>query len=287
MPIKVFSKYRAFVYLAIIIGVGSWSNILYPWMSKVMSFFSPIQAYIMLNSFWVAAVVGISFLTYKRICSCKEINITWFMVPMLYMSVQLIGNALLERAIILNLGWIWLLLGMNTLLFIVGFLWFHCLSVLVVVRIAQQSLTFAEINTFFVFVLGTVGVTVCTIFDLAKNLLLMGLLDSIQPLKLLACFFWGFGIWTVVFILILWCYQSWTKKMPIRVEWGIYIFSFQMYTIASHKIAEEFLSPLTSGVLSLLTLLLTVFWLCFWKNRIEALIQSTNYFEIKQKRSRV
>ncbi len=192
----------------------------------------------------------------------KESRRTWFLVPMLYMSVQLIGNACLTRAIVLNLKWIWLLLGINILLFIVGLLWFHWISVLVVIRIAQRSLTFTEINIFFVFILGAVGVTICTILDLAQSLFFMGLLDSAQPLKLLTCFFWGFGVWIVGFTFIRWCYQN-QKKMPIGAEWGIYIFSFQVYTVACHKMAAEFFSPLTSGVSSLMTILLIVLWCCF------------------------
>ena len=263
---KLFSlKHQTFTYLSIMIGMGSWSNILYPWMSEVMSLYAPFHGYILLIIFWSTAVAGICVFVYREMS--KEINMTRFMLPMLYISVQLIGNACLEKAIILNLNWVWLLLGTNTLLFIVGFLWFHWLSVLVIVRIAQQSLTFAGIHSFFVFLLGAVGLTVWTILDYAQILLLMGLLDNIQPFKFLACFFWGFGVWIMGFIFILWCYQK-QKKMPIKVEWGIYIFSFQVYTIASDKIAEELFSPLTSGISSLLTILLTVLWLLFWWKRV-------------------
>lgn len=276
MPKQPFLKRRAFTYLAIIVGMGSWSNILYPWTSKAMSLFTPIQGYILLISFWSTAVVGIWCLAYRKMCGWKatsrdifsqEMDMTWFMLPMLCMSVQLIGNACSERAILLNLSWIELLLGMDTLLFAVGLLWFHWLSVPVIARIAQQSLTVAELQSFFILLLGTVGLTVWIILDYARILLLMGLVDNIQLFKLLACFFGGFGVWIVGFTFILWCYQK-QKKMPIGEEWGIYIFSFQVYTIASCKIAEELFSPLTSGISFCLTILLTVLWLCFWKNRV-------------------
>lgn len=289
-------EYQAFACFAIIIGMGSWSSILYPWMPKVMSYLSSFQAYILLFSLWAIAVVGVSFFTYRSI-SCrkalrgrffsKEMSSTWFMVPMLCMCVHLIGNAFLERALTLNMNWIGIVLGINTLLLIVGLLWFHCLSAVVVVRIAQQVLTFAEINYFLVFLLGTVGLTIWIILDTATNLLLMGLLDATQHLKLLASFFGGFGIWIVVFIFIHWCYQIWMQRRSIRMEWGLLIFSFHVYTIASHKIAEEFLSPLTSGVSNFLTLFLTILWLSFWKSRVVSFIHPLEYEGIKEKRSRV
>ncbi|MEL1135730.1 hypothetical protein AAC978_11155 [Desulfitobacterium sp. THU1] len=156
-----------------------------------------------------------------------------------------------------------------------------------VTRIVEQSLTSAELNSFLVYLLGIVGLAIGIIFNLAENLQLMGLVDGAQLLKLLACCFWGFGVWIIGFTLIPWCYHKWTKKMPIKIEWGIFIFSFQVYTIASQKIAEEFLSPLTSGVSLFLTFFLTVHWLCFWRSKVGIVIHSIGYLDMKQKRSRV
>ena len=274
-------KYRFLTCFAVIIGILSLFDILYRWSPHFVEYFSLSQVYPLAFSAWVIAVAGVLFFTLHTLSRrlhlngsslSETIHLTWFMAPIVNTTVSLLGNSVLNMTITLYPDWALLIFIINGVFVGIGFILFNLIGGVIFVRIAHKTLPSIEMISFFGILLGAVGLMICVMSESAENAQLMGLLSSTGSFYLFACLFWGVGFWIMGFILILCLHQLYKRKTPLRIEWGIFIFSLQVYTIASQKIAAYFISPLTTSFTKFLMIILIVFWLTIFANAVHKVV---------------
>lgn len=229
-------------------------------------------------SLYIIAIVGVSFFTFYTTFRMfqmevspnpETMNFSWIMAPIANMAVLLIGNPVLSMTIQhypqLSIS----VLAINIALFGIGFFLFIFISSIIFVRLAQFPLPPAELTPSFGIFLSAIGLAVSGIVDTANNSQAMGLLTNIELPYLVAVGIWGFGIWIIGTIFLICIHQFRNNGIPFSLGWWAFIFPLAAYTIASQKIANFLVSPLTSWYTILLTILLFGLWLyCFSKTML-------------------
>ncbi|TGE37289.1 C4-dicarboxylate ABC transporter [Desulfosporosinus fructosivorans] len=234
------------------------------------SYLSLCVVYILTFSIWVIVILGVAFLTFyttlqmmgTKVSSLPEtMNLSWFMVPITNLTILLIGNPVLKITMNLHPSWALTILIINLVLLGIGITFFHFIIGIIFIRVAQRSLSPVSMTSFFGILLGVVGLVICTLIDIAENAQIMGLFSSTDFFYLLAVLFWGVGLWIVGVILIILIHELWERRISFSLGWWALIFSLHVYTIASQKIAANFLSPLIMNYTIFLMVMLTALWL--------------------------
>ncbi len=250
-------------------------------------FLSPLLVYQLSFLVWVIAIIGVTFFTFYttyRLMRVEQepkpetMNFSWIMAPIANMAVLLIGNPVLTMTIDYHPAWAMSVLITNMALLGIGFFLFIFISAIIFVRLAQFPLPPAELTPSFGIFLSAIGLAVSAIMDIAKNSAAMGLLASTDLSYLLAAAIWGFGLWIVGIIFIICIHQFRRKGIPFSLGWWAFIFPLAAYTIASLKIANYFVTPLTSGYTLFLTVLLICLWLYTFGNTVKGAV-SGNLFK--------
>jgi len=238
------------------------TNIHFIWSSYINS--SLVFALCLIS--WIVAIIGVSFFTFYTTFRMMKMeispnpdtmNFSWIMAPIANMAVLLIGNPVLSMTINHYPDWAIAVLISNIALLGIGFF----ISAIIFVRLAQYPLPPADTTPSFGIFLSAVGLAVSAVIDTAKNSQAMGMLSTVDLSYIGAAVIWGFGIWIVGIIFIICIHHLRNSSLDFNLGWWAFIFPLAAYTMASQKIAAYFVTPLTSGYTSFLTILLIFLWL--------------------------
>lgn len=244
-------------------------------------YLSETLTYALILGIWFFSILGVTFFTFfatfrfmreQETPKPEMINFSWIMPPIANMALALIGNPVLEMTLRLNPSWGISVLVANVALFGIGFFLFIFISSIVFVRLANHSLPPAATTPSFGIFLGAVGLAASAIVDVSKYAHTAGFLTSTGLPNLMALVLWGFGIWILGIIVMISLYQLRKGGIPFSMAWWAYIFPLAAYTISSQKIAEIFITPITTGYTAFLTVLLVLLWIYTFGNTLRGAV---------------
>ncbi|HVJ47616.1 C4-dicarboxylate ABC transporter [Desulfitobacterium sp.] len=191
----------------------------------------------------------------------QMINFAWLISPVASIAVPLIGNPLTTMLHTMNASWAKTALLINLSFFGIGFFLFLFIGAIIFTRLAQHPLPPNAMAPTFWIILGPIGVGTVSLMGLADAAKLLGILQNVDTLYLLANVIWGLGLWGISIVLLISHHYLKHGGIPFSLSWWAFIFPLAAYTMASFKLGIYYQSNLVIGYTVLLTAFLSVLWL--------------------------
>lgn len=84
-------------------------------------------------------------------------------------------------------------------------------------------------------ILGPIGVGTLSLMGIADSSKLLGLISSVDAIKMLSLILWGFGLWAFVLTLAITIKYMRNDGVPFTLSWWAFIFPLAAYTLSSLK----------------------------------------------------
>lgn len=165
--------------------------------------------------------------------SPQATNFSWFITPVASIVVPLLGNGLVARYSASNMDLAQFINVMDLSFFGIGFILFIILSGIVINRFIYHQMPGAAMVPTFWILLGPIGISVVALMGLADVNMMIGYLDSVQTVKLLALIIWGFGFWAVGLNIMITLMYIKEGTIPFTISWWAFIFPIAAYSLGS------------------------------------------------------
>ncbi len=220
---------------------------------------------------WIALIDGLFFVFFGPIkvtigshAQPRRALGFWFLAPVGLFVLVFAGNF---RAMHMSdTGDIRTMLFLNTLILGVAI----CLTVIFYTIILFRALFYnfprRDVAPSFMIGVAPVGVSIVAVNTLIPVLKKSGL-QIIDPelvaslVKVFSVMLWGFGLWWLVYSLIIVVYYFYKKGIPVTLGYWAFIFPPAAYTLASLLLAKSLGVPLFKVVAVALTLVFSIWWL--------------------------